>query len=1371
MSTAGNRSSVGVNVRGGGANIGSLTVQALPATVATTNLTTTTGVVANLPNSVQRPVANPVAVVSASLIANTLRVPPSTLRVVTPVRPTYKRPNDDILSVSHLRVNNGTFTSIDKSGISSLRPELISLMDFRSLVADNNGSPTKVGRLFDLQFQAKALREKTLLDVINNVRTNPSTTTDLDLIQTQFFSKFQQIDQLVNFYKDTIETIDTLKRSFDVKTLPTSLFNTRVFQTLQGFYSSRMTFPANSFEGFTNTKILYQLMFDFRAIAENYSLNLMNLTDPDRTGDSNPLNIDKTYDGTSGLEFKMSTIGSPENVPQNAAEDAFFIRFLHGLPSVTDDRIKLLITLLSKEFRVSSGLGVNEVQSVLVNKFGMPNTDGNPFLHIMGSVGATALDPPQGTQSLSSLFFLDLSNNSFVLPFETKYIDVNSTQKVYVPGANYFVDSILNVTNNQFNTKPLIDYVQDFTNKLGDSIGIIEKLFDFKETQSALAGVSVLERFLSAVRDGLNGLVTGSGQLSIQSGVVAALFRLSATDTTLKSMLFQYILLLAMKIQNESVADLRFITTNIANELVNLTGLKYVQLDSTTDPSLSPGRNLTPFLDKLALDIQDQVYKLLNVSHGSADEVRTLPVDPRLENRSIDISKAQTQTDNIRATSAVSALKSATGGHDGRVRITLGAGPVGTSFSTARLGAASTISSTLTNTHGSMLEGLVQTAMQLDSAASPGTSTSIYVDIFGRTRFNKLSASTLVLMIYEIFCDLTSKYVNADFTKSENHSSVDVLVDLQFNDIQLDVIANVIAHVDTILSPSSIGIVGASNQPLGRATVVNNNAIATGANTAPGASALVHPGGPTLTDLVQSTPNVSLSRIASGAGISSGQAQSSIIMSQQFTGTQNPSISQRVSSTAITAAAAGLSRPIASSFLLDQRLQENSLYSIKQKVYEEDLAIANICHILFAIYTRLTNAKERVTTYFTPSMLSNFLNNSQTSPQDITSILNPAQVKIIVSSRDSLTRKLHASGYELGQVVGFISNDPNEVNVKNSIVSLLSQPDYQEHSLADSRVKLMVVGVPAGFSNNLADTVDTTSITRNTFSSNKEFDVVELLVHKRDLEHEELVYKPMRFLFDLSIFSGGFENLNIASGEDFNNILGKVSVADYISVANPENHTISDIDNDQKYSFLSSENRRSMFKNHIVSDLLSSYTSYLTAVKMTEEVFVDINSATYLLHKPATTTGSSSNSLSMLTQDFQSKIVRFLNVVKKKNIPNRPFQELLNDANIDEETKDILRTMAYGNVVFNPDLLMQKLLSPKLFDRVFTIPVSVDAFPIDPNMTNSTSIGRAVLSKLQQSGDVTTDPVTNELYLTKKEKNSPVFEDYFVTIDLVTNNT
>ena len=476
----------GIGVRGGSLQIGGISTQPIPFVVPSAAPVATTptpvapviappAIATALQNGRIPPLSIPVtSVLNGAMTAATQVVIPKsvgtvqfrrsapslgTFRIPTPVITPQRRPNQETLSLANLTVQNGNLEPADPNGISRLRPEIIALMDFFPVYAGDTRSMNKNGLFMEMQYQTRHLREQTLFQLMDAIQRSDENR-ELQNIQTEFAESFNRVNAAAEFYRNSLITVETVKNGFDVKSIPSSNFDLKNFKTLQDFFQVFMLFSKEAFNRFSGTKVLQQLVFDTRSMAEGYSMNLLNLTDPDRTENGaaslSPVAIDKSYNTRNGFSFTCDTIRS-FGPAVNATDPSFFGRFNSALPQTPDDRIKVLVALLSKELRVSRGLGRSTVTNILRQKFGATNTDGSPFDNILGGVGSTIFEPVTGPNSLASLTVVNDTPGSAVLPFETKYIDFNAaTQKVYIPGSTFFVDSILKVDSlSSFNLQPL----------------------------------------------------------------------------------------------------------------------------------------------------------------------------------------------------------------------------------------------------------------------------------------------------------------------------------------------------------------------------------------------------------------------------------------------------------------------------------------------------------------------------------------------------------------------------------------------------------------------------------------------------------------------------------------------------------------------------------------------------------------------------------------------------------------------------------------------------------------------------------------------------------------------------------------------------
>ena len=134
-----------------------------------------------------------------------------------------------------------------------------------------------------------------------------------------------------------------------------------------------------------------------------------------------------------------------------------------------------------------------------------------------------------------------------------------------------------------------------------------------------------------------------------------------------------------------------------------------------------------------------------------------------------------------------------------------------------------------------------------------------------------------------------------------------------------------------------------------------------------------------------------------------------------------------------------------------------------------------------------------------------------------------------------------------------------------------------------------------------------------------------------------------------------------------------------------------------------------------------------------------------------------------ISTELTDLIFTYLRDTLEKNVPNQPIPQLLVNPNVDEESKDILRLMTFGNLVFEPGVLRSKVISPKLFDRVLHVSFNTESFEIDLEATRETESGKMALEKSSVQERLVSD-VGRTLFRTK-DRNELVFEDYFAVIE------
>lgn len=1211
----------------------------------------------------------------------------STSTVVQIRKPIVRRPQENIvygndtLNVAEYQISNEEFDLIEKNGISNFRPEIISLTDYMPVFDSKgigSGEFNTVGKYIDFQYQTLMLRRDTLVEMLAAIEEwSPEDVDKTTKAMTIEFRKtMDKTQRTLDFYKNYVGTVEKVKNLVDIKNAygNRQIGRDRFFYNsdFQGFFEKYLQYPKNQFNSFSNSKIYLQFINDLRSIIENYSYSLLNLTDFDRANDFNPIDIDNSYTLKDGFSFSIDTLRSP-TAPKNFTQSSFFNAFLNSLPNNKDDRTKLLITVLSKELRISKNLADASIKKTLSDKFGnSPGTGGdgtgNPFDNILGIAGDTIFDLPIGDNSLASLAYMGYDDNTAILPFENKYIDFNgSNKKSFVPGSNYFIDNILNVdvSNNTvaFDTKPFLDYISMVSEYTSDATSAIRKLLELDSPKTVLDPETVFNKLLEVLKASTSSLATSRPER--EQSFALALIKLANTDNFLKSCLFQFLCLAG--VYSLSAKDDKTIFRQFANELQTTQGLS--NITKITAASLLDNKQLYPHLENLAQTIASRVISL--VSKNSTDQQLN-----------------------------VSVIIQKTSGHGGKqtTKIEIKNKPedsnsflvTASEITEILMGAINSQSIASTN----ILKSFLDLSNVLSNNAMEKTQGYLLSDGSGRTRYNFISTSAQLLILFEIISSFSDSYSYSTLVKTNASQHIGVITKYEetkfIKDIiqkTLDASKNKIPAVSAPISPAQ-AIANAVAKSLSVAMVNNNKA-------------------------------------KHGGTAKRAEGQITAGTERDFTE---------------TAKYIGLN---------------TNIKTIKERIVQEDTIIINALALLDSITKIYSDAKNIVLNVFGQDSLSSFLSSNNIN--DLLIVRNPAQIKLATNIAGYYQGRI-SNGIPIETTVGnrynniVIADFPRPEEMK-AMYSMLAQPDFNEPN-AEERMKILSVGIPSSFIKQLADRIDGEQINRTTFTINKQSDIVALNVYKRDNQYSDIVFKPKRYLFDLSLMKDdtAYKLAQPRHTDSFiNAVVPRVSLQDISNITNIKSVSLNNLTKDNSYtSRLSSDSIKELVLNHVQSDLLATYISFLSGMNLNEKTFTQTDIVR----------GQSINS------EFTSIIKRYISDFFDESLSSsKTFDEILKDPSVDNQIKDIIRLATFGSLTFEPGVIYEKVIKPKLFDRVFHIPLTVEFFEIDEIETNSTQNGYNALKqdsiqeKLVKFGD--------RLFMKLNDEEQVVFSDFFVTVETV----
>ncbi len=407
---------------------------------------------------------------------------------------------EEALSLETYTYRNGQVIST----IASVRPEILLNTNIIPAFSQTGDSQTRFGVYLDDLYQSSLVRDtyRRYL-ILNRANSDNNFQGTLEAVGKRLNDDITAVERTIAGMDSLIGKNKELQRALDLKSI---LENTnrfvRPFTDVKSFMTQRLLFSDRAYTGFSDTKVAYQLLSDLSGMLQKCSFGLIDgFTDNDRSTETNtlkkqnaqdPITLDLTYG--DGLRYSPSLVrGRYVNTYSS------FNTIVSSLPSATTDRIKFITNLLSRELKVSKGLGKYKLPQE--SEFFGFGDKGNPFDNIIGAPPSDIFLQPGGRNSLSSLFFLRTGQqNAVVLPYESRQVNGDG-QTVFIPGSVYFGDGVL---NGDFTI--LQSYRESFSERLARAQTVFNRLLleqsKLDQTSKLLDSVdlfkSVLESYQAA---------------------------------------------------------------------------------------------------------------------------------------------------------------------------------------------------------------------------------------------------------------------------------------------------------------------------------------------------------------------------------------------------------------------------------------------------------------------------------------------------------------------------------------------------------------------------------------------------------------------------------------------------------------------------------------------------------------------------------------------------------------------------------------------------------------------------------------------------------------------------------------------------------
>lgn len=1293
----------------------------------------------------------------------------------------------DALKLQSTRVRRARVVA--EKGVSTFRPEVVAGVRFRPAYEGHDGSTmTPVGELIELQMAARNIRVDNINAFVQELKEDEQVASLLRQLESEYNDRLEQAKVDVEYLLGSYIAIDQAVRSLDIVGQMNQLRLHAVRASggdvfdLKDLFVGHLGYSELGFNRFTNTKVFGQLAFDLGNSVRRYTPELFGIVDADRPHDYDPYRYDRTVSLSNGqFTFDISDFGDEDQVA-NAFDVKFFNRFVGSLPRERADRVKLLSVTISRLVGTSAALGSPAVQADL-QRLGIDAGGVDPVVDVVGIPGQTIMDEPNRDRSLVGLSYVfDNDVNDVVLPMERRYI-IDRADRRYVPGVDYFFDGLVGREGEDFDLTRFVDYSRGFQTGATRALNVLEACARtdtphvrqlYGDAAGKLRADNIYRNALSTLADVLT-LVQDGDPRSKNYLFIFALFELAQADKKLRNLMFQLAALTVIfnDLRRTDVENIGIINSMRSNEV-----RKYRDF-----PSLFGYVGRVVAADNIFEDID--IGEIETTHDTNAVEAAYRQVQRLVIDRAFLLLSQRSNTGTVVALSK----KSAQGKQVAKQQLQ-GFASKGTKATIVGSIAATQVfnierpdfDQSFDDDFRAVMFSIARFIDDFEDAAALGGGGSgrlvgnkhLRSDRSGRSRYLSVSSSTRFLMGYELMATLLGSFDYARFGDFDQEKDV---VGVVWSKTRLRTVAK--AAVSSFISLSA-------------------------------ASAVQH------VDL-QQTVHVgdSLQQVKEGAGAVNkfigsvtGEADDELVreLEREFRAVRGALVQDRQVIRSMTLNM----RSIVSS--VERALDDvTTHFNVPNRTFDEfnfNLTATSATHSGAKVYNLIpikTKASKRATrssynrtyniigTQIAPVNVREkearrIMVSKQQAALSIVQLRNiavhdmkysPTQLHAVSSTGISdAGAKSTSPGVQSVSSAGlsekdvFVDGGRIRRDVQEALKSMLALDRFCGDRARD--VKLLSVGIPAGFSDRLEDSDLLRVADRTGAQADRELDVVTVDVHMRDIIEDDVVFKPRKFPFEMSRFVSAFSFEGADSRHSprdgirtYSDVLASgVRMMDVssLSLGNVRGQFGRDFMTDERYSFMPDDVRREVLYNHVTSFLLSVYVKMLTGMDLREDTFlVEPEGPTF--QSAPTTTGAfqsiaarliEKSGSSLQLEDLRNSYPEFDRLISSIEAGEH-FPGVLEehrvydtaslpeaDALLSQDLVDLARLNGIHSSLTGGERLARKVSSPKLFERLFHVAVDPYDFKVDVEETQSTTAGAEALRRLRLDGRLVeaSDPTT-----------------------------
>ena len=474
-----------------------------------------------------------------------------------PVQPKKNIPAQSSRSEIKIGSMSGMDRYLAESSISNLRPEIIASFDWMP-ARYSSGRKGWIESLIEFRWVMRMLQ-------IENVEETMKRLKDVDLggafsrLEAKYDYYSEKEEMWLEWREKILEVLNNARQSLDIKDNERNLKSSTAKYlaelnpqkgagtnntSLKDLFINELKFSEEGYERFSNSKVYGQLIWDLYYACRYHSPGLITTKDYYRTRDRSSTKIRaRVIPRTKNYKFRIWKLGNKEFNNRTTKFDATkykdYSTFTSSLPSDEGDRIKVLTTSISNELTISAGIGYLE-DTTLGKRF---NVDlSNPLWYPLGRVRKNILTDGWPRGSLSSLVLLKDDQDRLILPFETReFSDVKG--RTATPGSKALVDGIMRFgrLSDGLDYEPYYRFGKELDETSQDVANYLDELLNLTGEDQSLHAKQIYSQAVKGMLRCISGLSNPNSK-NEQQLIIASLFRLANENKRIKHTLLRYIL-------------------------------------------------------------------------------------------------------------------------------------------------------------------------------------------------------------------------------------------------------------------------------------------------------------------------------------------------------------------------------------------------------------------------------------------------------------------------------------------------------------------------------------------------------------------------------------------------------------------------------------------------------------------------------------------------------------------------------------------------------------------------------------------------------------------------------------------------------------